>query len=37
VLSVVGPVRIGWRLKDMSVIGESIMERRWKRGNGELI
>jgi len=37
VLSFVGPVRMGWRMTDVIVIGERIMERRWKRGKTELI
>jgi len=37
VLSFVGPVRIGWRIEDVIVIGERIMERRWKGGKRELI
>jgi len=37
VLRFVGPVRIGWRFEDVIVIGERIMERRWKGGKRELI
>jgi len=37
VLSIVGPVRMGWRIEDMIVIGERIMERIWKGGKRELI
>jgi len=37
VLSFVGPVRMGWRIEDVIVIGEGIMERRWKGGERELI
>ena len=36
-LSFVGPVRMGWRIKDVIVIGEMIMERRWKWEKKELI
>jgi len=32
VLSFVGPVRMGWKIEDVIVIGERIRERRWKRG-----
>jgi len=28
---------MGWRIEDVIVIGERIMERRWKGGKGELI
>ena len=35
-LSLVDPVRIGWRIEDVIVIGERIMERRWKGGKREL-
>jgi len=28
---------MGWRIEDVIVIGERIMERRWKRGKRELI
>jgi len=35
VLSFVGPVRMGWRIEDVIVIGEWIMERRWKGGKRE--
>jgi len=37
VLSFVGPVRMGWRIEDVIVIGERIMVRRWKGGKRELI
>jgi len=37
VLSLVGHVRMGWRIKDVIVIGERIMKRRWKGGKRELI
>jgi len=37
VLSFVGPVRMGWRIEDVIVIGERIMERRWKGGKREHI
>jgi len=37
VLSMVGPVRMGWRIEDLIVIGERIMDRIWKRGKRELI
>jgi len=37
VLSFVGPVRMGWRIEDVIVIEERIMERRWKGGKRELI
>jgi len=30
VLSFEGPVTMGWRIEDVIVIGEWIMERRWK-------
>jgi len=33
----VGRVRMGWRIEDVIVIGERIMERRWKGGKRELI
>ena len=36
-LSFVGPVRMGWRIEDVIVIGERMMERRWKGGKRELI
>jgi len=36
-LSFVGPVRRGWRIEHVIVIGERIMERRWKGGKSELI
>ena len=36
-LSFVGPVRMDWRIEDVIVIGERIMERRWKEGKRELI
>ena len=36
-LSVVGPVRMGWRIEDVIVIGKRIMGRRWKGGKRELI
>jgi len=32
VLSFVSPVRMGWQIEDVIVIGERIMGRRWKRG-----
>jgi len=32
----VGPVRMGWRIEDVIVIGERIMERRWKVGRESL-
>jgi len=28
---------MGWRIEDVIVIGERIMERRWKWGKRELI
>jgi len=28
---------MGWRIEDVIVIGERIMERRWKGGKRELI
>jgi len=37
VLSFVDPVRMGWRIVDVIVIGERIMERRWKGGKREVI
>jgi len=37
VLGFVGPVRMGWQIEDVIVIGERIMERRWKEGKRELI
>jgi len=37
VLSFVGLVRMGWLIKDVIVIGERIMERRWKGRKRELI
>jgi len=37
VLSFVGLVRMGWRIEDLIVIGERIIERRWKGGKRELI
>jgi len=37
VLSLVRPVRIGWRIEDLIVIRERIRERRWKREKTELI
>jgi len=37
VLSFVGPVRMAWRIEDVIVIRERIMERRWKEGKRELI
>jgi len=33
----VGAVRIGWRIEDVIVIRERIMETRWKGGKRELI
>ena len=32
-----GRVRMGWRIEDVIVIAERIMERRWKGGKRELI
>jgi len=37
VLRFVGPVRMGWRIEDVIVIGERIIERRWKGGKRECI
>jgi len=37
VLSFVGPVRMGSRIEDVIVIGERIVERRWKGGKREII
>jgi len=37
VLSFVGPVGMGWRIEDVIVIEERIMERRWKGEKRELI
>jgi len=37
VLSFVGPVRMGWRMENVIVIGERIIERRWKVGKREFI
>jgi len=37
VLSLVGPVRMGWRIKDVIVIGERIIEKRWKRGKRDRV
>jgi len=37
VLRFVGAVRMGRQIEDVIVIGERIMERRWKRGKRELI
>ena len=36
-LSVVGPVRMGWVIEDLIVMEERIMERRWKGGKREFI
>jgi len=36
VLSFMGRVRMGWRIEDVIVNGERIMERRWKGGKREL-
>jgi len=37
VRSFMGPVRLGGRIEDVIVIGERIMERRWKRGKRDRI
>jgi len=37
VLCFVGPVRVGWGIENLIVIGERIMERRWKGPERELI
>jgi len=37
VLNFVGPVRMGWRIEEVIVIGERIVERRYKGGKRELI
>jgi len=37
VLSFVGPVRMGWPIEDVIVIGERITETRSKGGKRELI
>jgi len=34
VLNFVSPVRMGWQIEDVIGIGERIMERRWKGGEG---
>jgi len=31
-LSSVGPVRMGWRIEDVIVIGVRVVERRWRGG-----
>ena len=36
-LSFVGPVRMGWRIENVIVIGERIMEKRYKGGKRERI
>ena len=36
-LSIVGPVRMGWWIDYVIVIGDKIMERRWKKEKRELI
>jgi len=36
-LSLVGPVRMGWQIEEVIVIGERIMVRRWKGGKRQLI
>ena len=35
-LSFVGPVRMGWRIENVIVIGERIMKSSWKGGKTEL-
>ena len=36
-LSSVGPVRMGWRIEDVIVIWETVVETRWRGGKRELI
>jgi len=36
-VSSVGPITMGWRIENVIVIWERVVERRWKGGKRELI